>query len=300
MSLRRRGDPTVNGVVVVDKPPGISSFDVVRQLKRTLGTSRVGHTGTLDPMATGALVICFGWSTRLVPFLSEGRKRYTGTIRLGVSTSTDDAEGEPISFSEHRPSDEAIAVGMASIEGVIEQVPPAVSAIKVDGRRAYALARDGEEVVLAAREATVEWLGWTRVSTEEIEFDVVVSKGTYIRSLARDLGTDLGCGAHLSSLRRVENAGFGPDEMLPIGEVTRESLLTPWQALGAFPVIELEDTEATRLEQGQRVPVATHHAAGVRVRVARSGQSRLVAVAEITSSESGGMLRAVRVQPPAG
>lgn len=300
MSRRRRGDPSVNGVVVVDKPSGVSSFDVVRTLKRALGTSRVGHTGTLDPMATGALVVCAGWSTRLVPFLSDGTKRYTGTIRLGVTTSTDDAEGELLSTSDGRPSDAELDAAIRALEGTIEQVPPAVSAIKVDGRRAYARARDGEDVVLEARQAEVAWRDWRRASDDEVAFDVDVSKGTYIRSLARDLGVALGCGAHLSALRRVENAGYREADMNPVEKVTPASLMTPWEALHWLPVVELADEFATRLEQGQKVGIETELALGTRVRVARCGVARLVAVAEIDASDGAFVLRTLRVQPPAG
>ena len=288
-------------MIVVDKPSGLSSFDVVRTLKRSLNTSRVGHTGTLDPMATGALVICAGWSTRLVPFLSDGWKRYTGTMRLGAATNTDDAEGEIIATSEVVPSDEAIAAGVAALTGEISQIPPQFSAIKVDGKRAYKQAREGEKVELAARPATVREFLVDRVSERELRFEISVSKGTYIRSLARDLGEGLGSYAHLTSLRRTENGGFDATHFVPVSEVDPSRLMSPWSALRSLEALHISDADALRIEQGQRVPTTAGFPVGTQLRVAReSAPERLAAVCEIRSGEGCQILRSLRVRPPAG
>jgi tRNA pseudouridine55 synthase len=301
VSRRRRGDSTVDGVVVVDKPGGITSFDVVRQLKRSLGTSRVGHTGTLDPMATGGLVICAGWSTRLVPFLSDGWKRYTGTMLLGVATTTDDAEGEMIATSDTRPTTEELERGVSQLVGEISQVPPQFSAIKIDGKRAYKHARQGEHVDLAARTATVREFRIDRTTPDEVTFDVSVSKGTYIRSLARDLGEALGCYAHLTSLRRVENGGFHEPDFLQIADVGPDRLMTPWRALSGMPLLRVSDEIATRLEQGQRVPNVSEYVEGDRFRIARESlPDRLVAICDVRAGEDGTILRTIRVRPPRG
>ncbi len=202
-----------SGLLVLDKPPGITSHGVVTRVRRLLGTRRVGHAGTLDPMATGVLVIGIGRGTRLLGHLTAHDKEYTATIRLGSSTVTDDREGEPLSHAD--PSrlaavtDEQIRAEVARLTGPISQVPTAVSAVKVDGRRAHARVRAGEDVQLAAREVVVERFDVTAIrrssGTIDVDVHVACSAGTYVRALARDLGSGLGVGGHLTQLQRVRS-----------------------------------------------------------------------------------------------
>jgi tRNA pseudouridine55 synthase len=201
------------GIVVVDKPAGMTSHDVVARVRRLAGTRRVGHGGTLDPMATGVLVVGVERATRLLTYVVGSTKRYLATIRLGQTTITDDAEGEVTSTAD--PSgvtDEAIAAGIAALTGRIAQVPSAVSAIKIKGQRAYARVRKGEEVELAARPVTVsrfDLLATRReAGTLDLDVDVECSSGTYVRALARDLGAGLKVGGHLTALRRTAVGGF--------------------------------------------------------------------------------------------
>ena len=200
------------GLGVVDKPTGMTSHDVVARVRRLAGTRRVGHGGTLDPMATGVLVVGVERGTRLLTYLLGARKSYSATIRLGQTTVTDDAEGDVLAEADASAvSEAAIDAGLAALTGEIDQVPSAVSAIKIQGRRAYARVRAGEDVALAARRVTVYRLerGGIRRQCPTVEVDVAVecSSGTYVRALARDLGAALGVGAHLTALRRT---GVGP------------------------------------------------------------------------------------------
>jgi tRNA pseudouridine55 synthase len=206
-----------SGILLVDKPRGITSHDVVARVRRALGTKKVGHAGTLDPMATGLLVTGVNSSTRLLTFLVGLDKTYEATIRLGVSTTSDDADGDVVDIgSTERVTQEALLAGVARLTGDIAQVPTAVSAIKVNGRRAYDLAREGVEVELKARAVTVSRFDVVARrdadvdGTPVIDLDVVVdcSSGTYIRALARDLGVDLGVGGHLTALRRTRIGPF--------------------------------------------------------------------------------------------
>ncbi|QPE05370.1 tRNA pseudouridine(55) synthase TruB [Microbacterium schleiferi] len=258
-------DPS--GILLVDKPGGITSHDVVARARRALGTRKVGHAGTLDPMATGLLVLGAGASTRLLTFLVGLDKTYEATIRLGVSTGTDDAEGEVTeSVSAERVTDADIRAGIEALTGTIDQVPSTVSAIKVDGRRAYDRVRAGEQVELAARTVTVsrfEVRNTRRGTTDAqgaplpvIDLDVSVdcSSGTYIRALARDLGTALGVGGHLTALRRTRIGPFPVADAAGIDAITPEGLLSPsavaTAVLGAVPVTA---EEARDLRHGKRL-----------------------------------------------
>lgn len=196
-----------HGFVVIDKPAGITSHDVVARLRRTLGTKRVGHAGTLDPVATGVLVLGINNATKFLQFITEGKKRYLGTIRLGQATTTDDREGDVISSSAvDHITDEAIKSSLASQIGLIMQKPSKVSAIKIAGERAYDLVRQGKDVEIPARQIEISQLDVISIRRNEsidIDIDVTCSAGTYIRSIARDLGDALGVGGHLISLRRT-------------------------------------------------------------------------------------------------
>lgn len=249
-----------SGIVLVDKPQGWTSHQVVGRCRRLLGTRKVGHAGTLDPMATGLLIIGVNRATRLLGHIAGHDKTYLATIRLGQSSTTDDAEGE---LSEVVPAtsitDEQLEAAMAELRGCIQQVPSSVSAIKVDGKRAYAMVRAGEQVELKSREVEVTRfsLDARREVGDWLELDVTVdcSSGTYIRALARDLGRSLGVGGHLTMLRRTRIGGFHlPDSppdldgddapvILPMGQV----------AAGSFPVLELDDQQAGALRHGQRI-----------------------------------------------
>ncbi|GGL95462.1 tRNA pseudouridine(55) synthase TruB [Nakamurella endophytica] len=311
------GPPADGGILLVDKPSGPTSHDVVGRVRRVLGTRRVGHAGTLDPMATGLLVVAVDRATRLLGQLALTTKSYTATVRLGRATTTDDAEGEPLDGADASGiTEQDLDLALARWTGDIEQVPSAVSAVKVDGRRAYDIVRTGGAVELAARPVTVSRFERTsalRPAGELRDVDVVVdcSTGTYVRALARDVGRALGVGAHLTALRRTRVGPFDvadavdvygpagpaprgtpdpvPDgdrdrvagRLLPVGDVARL----------AFGVRELDEREAVELSFGR--PVA---AAGIDGVHAALRDGALVALL----TESGGRARPTLVWSPAG
>lgn len=259
------------GLLLVDKPAGITSHDVVAKVRRLAGTRKVGHAGTLDPMATGLMLLGIESATKLLTFLVGEDKTYLATIRLGASTVTDDAEGDVLERAEpdqitelFSRLGEALEPALSKLRGQISQRPSAVSAIKVDGQRAYARVRSGEDVVLEARAVTVsrfELLAPPRlVETPEasfIDLDVVVdcSSGTYIRALARDLGADFGVGGHLTSLRRTRIGDFRIEDAPSLEALERDGLSTVPLAQAAsarFDVYRLTATEALELRQGKR------------------------------------------------
>ncbi len=254
-----------NGVLLVDKPAGITSHDVVSRVRRWAATRRVGHAGTLDPMATGVLVVGLGRSTRLLTYLVGLDKTYTATIRLGQATVTDDAEGEVLAETDPAGlTSSEICSALADLTGEIDQVPSSVSAVKIAGRRAYARVRDGEQVQLAPRRVRVHRLEPTaerRLDTV-IDVDVIaeVSSGTYVRALARDLGAALGVGGHLTALRRTRVGPYRIEDAVGLDEmpaVDPSVLLTPAQAAAAvLPVRHLDDHEATALGVGKRLSAA--------------------------------------------
>lgn len=247
------------GLLVIDKAPGMTSHDVVAACRKAFGTRRVGHAGTLDPMATGVLVIGIERATKLLGLLSLTTKSYSATIRLGASTTTDDAEGEPIGGADASGlTDEQIEAGVAALTGDLQQIPAKVSAIKVDGRRAHALVRTGEEFELTPRPVTVHRFAvtGTRKSGRFVDLDVVVdcSSGTYIRSLARDLGGALGVGGHLTSLRRTAVGPFTLEHARTLDEVAADpgvSLDIDAAAKLCFPHRDISDDEAESISQGR-------------------------------------------------
>jgi tRNA pseudouridine55 synthase len=249
-----------SGLVIVDKPGGMTSHDVVARIRRLAGTRRVGHAGTLDPMATGVLVIGVEKATRLLGYLSATEKQYAATIRLGQSTSTDDAEGEFTgTASAAGVSAETLTKAVASLTGEISQVPPAVSAIKVAGQRAYRLTRAGAAPELAARPVTVYefTIAASRPAGDLLDVDVTVrcSSGTYIRALARDLGAALGTGGHLTSLRRTRVGSYGVEEARTLEQLAERFEVVPLAqaASAAFPRRDLSADEARRLAHGGRL-----------------------------------------------
>lgn len=254
-----------SGILFVDKPAGITSHGVVSRVRKLAGTRRVGHAGTLDPMATGLLVLGIDASTRLLTYLVGLDKQYLATIRLGQATTTDDAEGEPVGAASDTAgvTDGDIAAAIRPLTGTISQVPSSVSAIKVDGRRSYERVRAGEEVELAAREVVVS--DFTVLATRRqvaaagapaaLELDVRVdcSSGTYIRALARDLGSALGVGGHLTALRRTRVGPFTIDEAVELESASVSDIRKPADVAGRlFPEARLTDTESLELRQGKR------------------------------------------------
>jgi tRNA pseudouridine55 synthase len=251
--------PTGPGIVVVDKPAGMTSHDVVSRCRRIFGTRKVGHAGTLDPMATGVLVVGVDRATKILGLLTAESKTYIATIRLGQSTSTDDAEGMLLQqVSAEHLSDESIAAAIAGFRGDIEQVPSAVSAVKVGGRRAYRLVREGRQVDLPARPVRVDRFEVTAVRRHaqlvDVGVEVDCSSGTYIRALARDLGAALGVGGHLISLRRSRVGRFGLDlaaQLDDLAERPQLSYTLDHACLLLFPRRELSAADAGAVAHGR-------------------------------------------------
>lgn len=248
----------VSGLVIVDKAAGMTSHDVVARVRRLAGTRKVGHAGTLDPMATGVLVLGINRATRLLGHLMLTEKGYDATIQLGVSTTTDDAEGEVTSTSAtDHVTDEAIRESLANFVGEIDQVPTAVSAIKVDGKRAYQRVRDGEEVELKARRVTIHELTITAIRGAEVDVHVRCSSGTYIRAIARDLGAALGVGGHLTALRRTAVGRFDLEHARSLDELADELGLVPIAdaARVTFPAVDLDEAQATDVRVGRSLDI---------------------------------------------
>ncbi len=248
---------SASGLVVVDKPGGMTSHDVVTRVRRLAGTRKVGHAGTLDPMATGVLVLGVERATRLLGHLMLTEKSYDATVRLGVSTTTDDAEGEVVATTSAAALDGARVEAAASqLVGTIQQVPSSVSAIKVDGQRAYARARAGEDVALEPRTITVHELVVRAVRPgETLDLDVSVrcSSGTYVRAIARDLGGALGVGGHLTALRRTAVGPFTVDDARTLDDLETAFAVTPIAdaARASFPAVDLTDSQAADVRVGR-------------------------------------------------
>lgn len=279
-----------SGILLVDKPQGVTSHDVVARARRLLGTRKVGHAGTLDPMATGLLLLGVDSSTRLLTYLVGLDKEYTATIRLGIATDTDDAEGAVTSTADAAgTADAEIAAGIAELTGPIRQTPSTFSAIKVDGRRAYDRARAGEEVALAARPVTIhafELLGTRRDGAViDLEVRVACSSGTYIRALARDLGASLGVGGHLTALRRTRIGPFAVADavVLPDPREHPDAAAPPLREAAAvaaelFPVVRFDAAQTRDLVHGKRVEVDAPDAELV---AALTPEGRLAALVEL-------------------
>ncbi len=252
------------GVVIVDKPAGMTSHDVVARVRRIFGTRKVGHAGTLDPMATGVLVLGLERATKLLGHLALERKAYLATIRLGAATTTDDAEGELVSeVDASEVPEDAIAAGIRALTGPIQQVPSSVSAVKIAGKRAYELVREGKAVELPPRPVVVHRFDVLALRRVEVatELDVLVdcSSGTYVRALARDLGAGLGVGGHLTDLRRTQVGPFGLRTARTLDQLTdlAELSLSMDEAVSlAFPRRDVDDREAVALAHGQRLAAA--------------------------------------------
>jgi tRNA pseudouridine55 synthase len=245
-----------SGILLVDKPDGMTSHDVVSRVRKLAGTRKVGHAGTLDPMATGLLVLGLDSSTRLLTYLVGLDKEYVATIQLGFATTTDDREGDQIgpAVDAGGVPAEQIAAAMAALTGRIQQIPSSVSAIKVDGKRSYTRVREGEDVVLPAREVTVSAFEILERRGAALDVRVECGSGTYIRALARDLGAALGVGGHLTALRRTRVGPFAVSEAGQLGsELMATQLGAASVARRLFPVVELDAGEALELSQGKRI-----------------------------------------------
>ena len=248
-----------SGLVVVDKPGSMTSHDVVSRVRRLAGTRKVGHAGTLDPMATGVLVLGLNRATRLLGHLTLTDKRYDATVRLGGTTTTDDADGDLVSSSptDHLSEDD-VRSALSSLVGEIDQVPSSVSAVKVDGRRAYARVRAGEEVELSARRVTIHAIDVVSLDLPDVRVVVHCSSGTYVRAIARDLGAALGVGGHLTALRRTAVGPFTLADARTIDELTESFTITPIAdaARASFPALDLDDAQAADVRVGRRLDLA--------------------------------------------
>lgn len=286
-----------NGILLVDKPSGVTSHTVVAMARRALGTKKIGHAGTLDPMATGLLVLGVGASTRLLTFMVGADKTYEATIALGATTVTDDAEGDVQETTDaSRLTMDAVREAVWPLTGDIEQVPSAVSAIKVDGKRAYARVREGEDVQLQPRAVTVsrfDLKGFRPGPLTEVDAVIDCSSGTYIRALARDLGASLEVGGHLSALRRTRVGDFEVADAVNTEDIAQDALIDPVRAISRFmPLLELSDEDAGHLRNGRRpdtgergVVAAVHR--GSLVGIAKGQSGKLVAVANMPVETAG-------------
>jgi tRNA pseudouridine55 synthase len=294
----RRDRRDVHGWLVLDKPVGMTSTEAVRVAKRLLEAKRAGHAGTLDPLASGVLPIAFGEATKTVPFVMEGQKTYIFTVRWGEERDTDDAEGQPTASSPERPTSASIRALLPRFTGRIEQAPPRFSAVKVEGERAYDLAREGEMVELATREVEIHRLEWLSApDADRTVFLAECGKGTYIRALARDMGRALGCFGHVAALRRTavghfdEQSAITLDVLQRLAEPGAEnraqsfSLLPVEAGLAALPTFAVSTADAGRLVRGQSVLLRGRDAPIIAGLIAVSAQGVLVALAEAEKGE---------------
>lgn len=247
----------------IDKPEGPTSHDVVAAVRRATGIRQVGHTGTLDPFASGLLLVCVGPATRLAEYLVGLPKSYLGTLVLGVATDTDDRTGTPVRRSEawRDLAPEQIGAALARQTGTLQQIPPAFSAKKVAGKRMYAVARSGGEVERPPASVTVYRMEALRIAPPEVDFEVECSKGTYIRAIARDVGEALGVGAHLAALRRTRVGSWSVDGALPMddlrdAEAQAHAWISPADAVSHLPVVEVDASQLRTVVQGGRIPAS--------------------------------------------
>jgi tRNA pseudouridine55 synthase len=292
MNAPRAERRDVHGWLVLDKDVGQTSTAAVAALKRLFGAKKVGHAGTLDPLASGVLPIAFGEATKTVSFVMDGQKAYRFTVRWGVATDTDDCDGRVLGESTERPSPEAIRALLPRFTGRIEQTPPRYSALKIEGERAYNLARDGEDVSLAARPVEVHRLTLIEIlDAEHAVFETECGKGTYVRALARDIGGALGSLGHVCALRRTRVGAFGEGEAVRFAELARRgeaangdlaaALLPVQSGLAAVPALQVSRADADRLALGQSVLLRGRDAPFLAGVVSVSTQGSLVALAEI-------------------
>jgi tRNA pseudouridine55 synthase len=283
----------VHGWLVLDKPVGMTSTHAVAIAKRLSNAKKAGHAGTLDPLASGLLPIAFGEATKTVPFVMDGEKSYRFTVRWGIETDSDDADGKPVHHSDRRPDAEAIRAILPRFIGRISQVPPKFSALKIDGERAYDLAREGEEVVLEAREVVIHALELVDAQTDTAVFEADCGKGTYVRALARDFGRILGCYGHISQLRRTRVGPFEEEDAVAAADLSPEAggpdiaaYLRPVEAgLEELPSIAISGHDANRLMRGQSIILRGRDAPIVEGSLYATHNGRLVAFGGIEAGE---------------
>jgi tRNA pseudouridine55 synthase len=297
MSRRKKG-LDISGWLVLDKPVGITSTHAVSKARWLYQAKKAGHAGTLDPLASGILPIAFGEATKTVPFVMDGQKTYRFEVLWGVETDSDDAEGQPVATSEHRPSREAILDVLPAFRGQVTQIPPKFSALKIDGQRAYDLAREGEEVNLEPRIVDVERMELVDMpSPDRAVFETDCGKGTYVRAIARDMGRALGTRAHIVALRRTAVGGFSEDDAISLDELERfgqgaareetlaNCLLPVETALDDIPALAVSRAEAARLLNGQPVLLRGRDAPIHRGPVSVTTDGALIALGEIDRGE---------------
>jgi tRNA pseudouridine55 synthase len=294
-----KGRP-ISGWLILDKPVDFGSTEAVGKIKWLFNAQKAGHAGTLDPLASGMLPIALGDATKTVPYVMDGRKIYEFTVTWGEERSTDDLEGEVTQSSDERPSEEAIRALLPGYTGVINQIPPQFSAIKIAGERAYDLAREGETVEIPSREVEVHRLTLLKCETDRAYFEVECGKGTYVRSLARDFGRDLGCYGHISELRRSYVAPFAEEMMVPLADlVALEAiedkderlaaldafLVDTAEALSALPQLRITEDQAHRLRMGNPIIVRGRDAPVSEPEAVALSGSKLIAIGEIAGGE---------------
>ncbi|WP_075290765.1 tRNA pseudouridine(55) synthase TruB [Pararhizobium arenae] len=294
-----KGRP-ISGWLILDKPLDFGSTEAVSKIKWLFKAQKAGHAGTLDPLASGMLPIALGDATKTVPYVMDGRKIYEFSVAWGEERSTDDLEGQVVKSSDNRPTEEAIRALLPSYTGVISQVPPQFSAIKIDGERAYDLARDGETVEIPAREVEVFRLSLIGCTPNLAHFEIECGKGTYVRSLARDFGRELGCFGHIASLRRSFVAPFAEEQMVPLAELVAlekiESdeerlealdafLIDTGEALSNLPHIAISDDQAHRLRMGNPIIMRGRDAPLAEPEAYATARGKLVAIGEIGEGE---------------
>ena len=273
------------GLLIVDKPVGPTSHQVVNIVRRGTGIRKVGHAGTLDPRASGVLVLCLGSATRLSEYLSVASKRYQAIVRFGVSTETYDAEGEIVVQTGNAPSRQEIEEILPDFLGEINQVPPPYSAIKVKGSKAYELAREGKDVELEARTITIYDLQLSSYKAPDLALEIECSAGTYIRSLAHDLGTRLSTGAHLAALRRVKAGPFTIDDAIPFPKLEVGFMVDKWEryiipardAIPDFPIVEVSQEDLEHIKFGHRISAGPGSSGLAR---AINNEGKLIAILE--------------------
>ncbi|RYX97904.1 MAG: tRNA pseudouridine(55) synthase TruB [Bradyrhizobiaceae bacterium] len=295
----RRDKRDVHGWVILDKPIGMTSTQAVAVAKRLFQAKRAGHAGTLDPLASGGLPIALGEATKTVPFVMDGRKRYRFTVAWGAERDTDDTEGRVTQTSDSRPTAEQIRALLPQFTGNIEQTPPQYSAIKIQGERAYDLARDGETVPLVPRPVVIHELILTeQPDNDHAVFEAECGKGTYVRALARDIGRLLGCYGHISALRRTLVGPFAEADMIPLAELEAlcdraasgegslaDALLPVETALDDIPALAVTRSDAARLHRGQAVLLRGRDAPHCNGTVYVTVSGRLLALAELSNGE---------------
>ena len=296
MARQRNGLP-VNGWLIFDKPRGMTSTQAVSRVKRLYQAAKAGHAGTLDPLATGVLPIALGEATKTVPFVVEGSKQYRFTVRFGAETDTDDAEGKVVASSEKRPTRAEIEAELPNFTGAIEQVPPRYSALKVDGARAYELARDDADFELAARRVSVDRLTLAdHPDPDHCVLETLCGKGTYVRALARDLGRALGALGHVEELRRTRVGPFSEERAVSLAaldalaesgghEALKTALLPVETALCDIPALAVAGPDADRLRRGQPVLLRGRDAPILEGTVYAVSRGMLVAIGEVSRGE---------------